>query len=184
MWWRRGAVWCRCEACGVAWVCVRCRDWAQYGSTSADVQQDTSRIIPDQYIVVFDSFDTLMKAQDVLQSMEAPTDTQAADAQSSVDGAASRLPVDRIGWKRPSIVLQFDSLFHGFTVTCSADVLETLARQEGLLAIVPDEIVTLDDSQAVGADTVESVGESDSEAAESRLRGSAPSRRSLTSQSR
>ncbi len=165
-------------------VCALRRDWAQYGSASSEVHQDTSRIIPDQYIVVFDSFDTLMKAQDVLRSMEGPADAQAADAQSSVEDAATRLPVDRIGWKRPSIVLEFDSLFHGFTVTCSADALETLAGQEGLLAIVPDEIVTLDDSQAVGADSGEGEGEMQSEAAESRLRGSAPSRRSLTSQSR
>ena len=159
--------------------------------------QDASSIIPDQYIVVFDSYDNEMKAQSVLQSMQPPsTSTSTADADADAnDGttaaaAGSILPKIPVSWKRPSIMTQFDAVFHGFTLSCSEDILDTLSRQPGLLAIVPDAIVTLDDTQVLGVGVGSEDGDGGAVGDESmvteeksRLRGGA-STRSLNTQSR
>ena len=51
--------------------------------------------------------------------------------------------------KAGSVLGQFNSLFQGLTVSCSGRTLDSLAALPGVLAIVPDAIITLDETQDV-----------------------------------
>ena len=85
--------------------------------------QDASRVIPGQYIVVFKGYDDLTQGASVVQ----------ADVQTSS--------------RKGGVLAQFDSLFHGLTVACSDAALDRLAALPGVLAIVPDAIISLDETQ-------------------------------------
>ena len=85
--------------------------------------QDASRVIPGQYIVVFKGYDDLAQGASVVQ----------ADVQTSS--------------RKGGVLAQFDSLFHGLTVACSDAALDRLAALPGVLAIVPDAIISLDETQ-------------------------------------
>lgn len=104
-------------------VCV-CRDWAQYASTDLGAQA-SDRLIPDQYIVVFKGYDDLVQGAGLVQT--------------------SVLASGKAG----SVLGQFNSLFQGLTVACSSATLDRLAALPGVLAIVPDSIITLDETQDV-----------------------------------
>ena len=104
-------------------MCV-CRDWAQYASTDLGAQA-SDRLIPDQYIVVFKGYDDLVQGAGLVQT--------------------SVLASGKAG----SVLGQFNSLFQGLTVACSSATLDRLAALPGVLAIVPDSIITLDETQDV-----------------------------------
>ena len=104
-------------------VCV-CRDWAQYASTDLGAQAG-DRLIPDQYIVVFKGYEDLVQGAGLVQT--------------------SVLASGKAG----SVLGQFNSLFQGLTVACSSATLDRLAALPGVLAIVPDSIITLDETQDV-----------------------------------
>jgi hypothetical protein len=112
-----------CQRCCFVRVCAR-RDWAQYASTDLGAQA-SDRLIPDQYIVVFKGYDDLVQGAELVQS--------------SVLASG----------KAASVLGQFDSLFQGLTVACSSATLDRLAALPGVVAIVPDAIITLDETQDV-----------------------------------
>lgn len=107
----------------VCLVCV-CRDWAQYASTDLGAQA-SDRLIPDQYIVVFKGYEDLVQGAGLVQT--------------------SVLASGKAG----SVLGQFNSLFQGLTVACSSATLDRPAALPGVLAIVPDSIITLDETQDV-----------------------------------
>ncbi len=51
--------------------------------------------------------------------------------------------------KAGSVLGQVNSLFQGLTVSCSSATLDRLAALPGVVAIVPDAIITLDETQEV-----------------------------------
>lgn len=87
--------------------------------------QDSTRIIPDQYIVVFKGYEDLVQGAGLVQS--------------------SLLASGKAG----AVLGQVNSLFQGLTVSCSPAALDRLAALPGVLAIVPDAIISLDEAQDV-----------------------------------
>ena len=108
-----------------------CREWEAYRSASTDEAgaQDSRTLIADQYIVVFQDYKGLEEGQEMLRS------TMTADQSSD---------------KPTAVMQQLDAVFHALVVRCDGRVLERLAEQSGVLAIVQDEIVRLDEVQEVG----------------------------------
>ena len=51
--------------------------------------------------------------------------------------------------KGSGVLAQFDSVFHGLTIACSDATLDRLAALPGVLAIVPDAIISLDETQTL-----------------------------------
>jgi len=111
-------------ACGALELPLLRGDWAQYASTDLGAQA-SDRLIPDQYIVVFKGYEDLVQGAGLVQT--------------------SVLASGKAG----SVLGQFNSLFQGLTVACSSATLDRLAALPGVLAIVPDSIITLDETQDV-----------------------------------
>jgi subtilisin family serine protease len=115
-------------------------DWEQYKSDADFGAQEGRHVIPGQYIVVFQDYESLKEGADVVEQSAAAAAAAAGDAYQPAHFGSP-------------VLLQFDSVFHGLTVACDDATVERLAELPSVLAIIPDEVVSLSESQAVDLPT-------------------------------
>ncbi len=89
----------------------------------------------------------------VFQDYEALKEGSELVEQSAAAAAAAAGDADQPKRTRAPVLFQFDTVFHGLTVACDDATVERLAELPSVLAIIPDEIISLRESQEVDLPT-------------------------------